>query len=282
MKKLLARLRYYSFAEGFSLIMALFLDSLYKRIPKQVFLVNNTYKHLVQNGAILRRERDEISIFFQNAKYRLRVNGSDFLVFNQIVFGGGMKRVIEIIRHLNIENPYIMDCGANIGLATVELKKEFPNAKIIAVEPEADNYKQLCKNISSNGFEDVEVVMMGVWYNLTYLTGKTDFRDGSEWSFALQESAESDLNSIQVDTPQNIAARFGWNVIDILKIDIEGSEFPLLRNISQWKEVFDTVKVISIEVHEEVGSIDEIISLLKNSNFKVEIYQELLIGVRNE
>src|SRR5436309_12099898 len=39
--------------------------------------------------------------------------------------------------------PIIIDCGANIGLASLWFAKVFPRAKIVAIEPEAGNFEVL-------------------------------------------------------------------------------------------------------------------------------------------
>ena len=50
------------------------------------------------------------------------------------------------------EIPYILDCGANIGLSVIYFKKLFPNAKIVAFEPDKKIFDYLKFNINSFGF----------------------------------------------------------------------------------------------------------------------------------
>ena len=51
---------------------------------------------------------------------------------------------------LNTEQPYILDCGANIGLSVIYFKKQWPNATVIAFEPDEKNFEYLNKNTEDN------------------------------------------------------------------------------------------------------------------------------------
>lgn len=55
----------------------------------------------------------------------------------------------------------ILDCGANIGLGTVYFKNQFPDAKIISVEPEESNFELLMKNTAH--YNDIFCIKGGVW-----------------------------------------------------------------------------------------------------------------------
>jgi FkbM family methyltransferase len=123
-------------------------------------------------------------------------------------------------------------------------------------------------------------VEKGIWHEKAALALTNNFRDRSDWSFALHESTEPSGVKVPVDTISAIVEDAGWQAVDVLKIDIEGSEFPLFRNLHKWRSVFESVKIISIEVHEELGPVKELSVLLNSEGFTTEIYQELLIGIR--
>jgi hypothetical protein len=117
----------YSIGEALFLLWALCLDFLYQRIPRNVFYRKNTFDNLLQQKADIRKDKGESVIIHDNMIFRLRRKGSDFMVFNQIVLGSGMSRVIELARTLDSKPLRIMDCGANIGLATMMFRKAFPD-----------------------------------------------------------------------------------------------------------------------------------------------------------
>lgn len=272
----------YSFGEFLFLVYAMIVDAIFNKIPKQTFTVKNTYDALIARNAEFVRREKEVLVSMDNLRFRLRLKGSDFRVFNQIVLGGGMARAIELLRSLNIDKPKVMDCGSNIGLCTLLLKEAFPGAEIIAVEPAQNNFEQLKKNVHENGFDDIRLVNGGVWYETSTLAIKSDFRDGSDWAVALEKSKNENLNTVGVNTPQQIAFDNNWQNIDYLKIDIEGSEFALFEHLQNWQGIFNTIKLISIEPHEEVGEVVQLVDILKLNGFSVQLYQELIIGIRNE
>src|SRR6478735_7707633 len=70
----------------------------------------------------------------------LRNGSSDVHVFSQVIY----DREYEL--KYRVKPTVIVDCGANIGLATIFFKNKFPDATIIAVEPESSNFKVLQKN----------------------------------------------------------------------------------------------------------------------------------------
>lgn len=282
MNLLIKFFRYLNFKEIAYLLMYIIAQRLNSLVPKNVISLNYVISKTLNLGGQIERRKNQIIIELEKFYYFLRVNSSDIQVFDQIVLGGGMSRIIELLRELKIQNPFILDCGANIGMTIIVLKKSFPDATIAAIEPEANNFKQLEKNVNENNIKDISLLQIGVWYKSAILEPKLNFRDKKDWSYALQESQSNRPGGIPVENPLIIANKLGWEKIDYIKIDIEGSEFPLLRNYKEWKSILDTIKLISIEVHEELGSVAEIEQVLHMNNFRTETFQELIIGVRNE
>jgi len=55
----------------------------------------------------------------------------------------------------------IVDAGANIGIATVYYATRYPNTKIIAIEPEPDNFDMLTRNCA--GLPNVALKRAALW-----------------------------------------------------------------------------------------------------------------------
>jgi len=76
-------------------------------------------------------------------KVAIRNNSSDIPLFTNIF----------ILEEYNVSNENqvstIIDCGANVGLASLYFLSKFPNATIIAVEPEIHNYLMLKRNLDN-------------------------------------------------------------------------------------------------------------------------------------
>jgi hypothetical protein len=67
---------------------------------------------------------------------------------------------------------FIVDCGGNIGLAAIYFKMRYPDAQIVTIEPETNNYELLLRNISP--FDGIEPIKAGVWSQTTKLIVKNN------------------------------------------------------------------------------------------------------------
>ncbi|HRH58872.1 MAG TPA: hypothetical protein PLS10_14575, partial [Chitinophagales bacterium] len=105
------------------------------------FGVSNAWR-LYNSGKV---KSGELTIEFKAVKYpvSLRYNTSDIDVFYQVYYHNYYSFNYDYYLK---EIKTIVDGGANIGLASTYFKGLFPNATIIAVEPESSNYQQLLKN----------------------------------------------------------------------------------------------------------------------------------------
>lgn len=149
-----------------------------------------------------------------------------------------------------IEVPFepkvIFDLGANIGLAAVYFKNRFPGAMIVSVEPESSNYSLLCRNVA--GLENVHCHHNGIWNSDTNLVIE-DIGLGN-WGFIVKESAQKTENSIDAITIESLMKRHGIKQIDLLKIDIEGSEKDVFeKNTQAW---LPYAKMIIVECHDRM------------------------------
>lgn len=77
----------------------------------------------------------------------------------------------------------IIDAGANIGIFSIIYTKIFPDAKIIAFEPEETNFQMLVKNTQK--FENIICEKAGIWCRDAYL--QVVPRDTGKWGFCVKE-----------------------------------------------------------------------------------------------
>src|SRR5437868_4978064 len=106
------------------------------------------------NHVKFKRESPVQFSFLKHPLY-LRNIKSDLRIFEQIF----------MYKEYNIEFPFrpevIIDLGANVGYASVLFANRFPQAKIIAVEPEDDNFIIAQKNVQS--YKNISVIKGAVW-----------------------------------------------------------------------------------------------------------------------
>ena len=199
----------------------------------------------------------------------LRSNTSDYNTFFQVITSKGYKLPVSI------EPTTIIDCGANIGLTTVYYKNLYPNSQIIAIEPEKSNYDLLTKN--TDKFDNVTCIQRGIWNKSCYLKIKNE--SAEKWAFQLEETDEkTDISALSIT---DIIKQYNLKKIDVLKIDIEGTEKQIFMN--GYEEWLPLVKVLMIELHDNCtsGCSMALFSALNGFNFSVDFQGETLIIIFN-
>ena len=205
----------------------------------------------------------------------LRLVGSDIMAFNQVIVNKEYSVLISCFRKCFKNDPLsIIDAGEHIGLTTMYFKALIPEARILALEPENENFERAKKSIETNSFLYVELLHSALWPSKRNLQVVSDFRDRMNWSFRVEENPNGEIIST---TSDEVIDYFEGNV-DLFKIDIEGGESRIFeeKNNMDW---IRKVKMIAVEIHEELVNSNEIESLLKVNGFRIFKEGELTIGV---
>lgn len=215
---------------------------------------------LLKTGLPMGRDKSR-QIEFQDWKLTYRFNRGD----------------VQSLREVLVEEVYacelpflprsILDLGANIGLASLWLARryrEVPDLQILAVEASEDNTRVAAVNFRDNAVPG-EVIHAAV--------GK----DNGEAFFAAQAASNvgrvvssSDETSVRVPVIgiADLIARFPSGKVDLVKIDIEGSEHELLTPHSDW---LDRVRAMMIEWHDDVAPSDGMKHVLMARGFRHEL-----------
>lgn len=147
--------------------------------------------------------------------------------------------------------PFVIDCGAHIGFSVLYTKLKFPGARIIAFEPDPKNFELLSKNIDSFNLKNVELKNEAVWI------------EDTELSFAGTGTMSSkiDVNSVSgtIITKAIRLKHLLNQKIDFLKLDIEGAEYEVLKDIA---EELPNVEHLFIEYHGAFSQNNELIEIL--------------------
>jgi FkbM family methyltransferase len=139
--------------------------------------------------------------------------------------------------------PTIVDAGAHIGLATLWFATKFPRARIFAVEPAAENFEILRRNVSP--YPNITPIDAAIWDRKTrvHLINASD----QPWAW---EASESDSGEVQTVTISDLLNRELNSVPLIVKVDIEGGETELFRSNLEWVE---QTPLIVFELHDYLG-----------------------------
>jgi FkbM family methyltransferase len=143
----------------------------------------------------------------------------------------------------------IIDAGANIGLASIYFASKYPDAKIIAIEPEQSNFELLKENVAP--YPHVVPIQAALW-NKNEEINLIDPGSG-KWGFMTEMKQPSKkipsktCHTVMGTTIDKIMQDYSLTKIDILKIDIEGAEKEVFSDTSSW---IGKVDAVIIELHE--------------------------------
>ena len=176
----------------------------------------------------------------------------------------------------------VIDCGANVGYSSAYFLSRHPSSRIIAVEPDPDNFAMLSRNLAPYGSR-VSLVHAGIWSHPTRLALAGDpYRDGKEWSKQVRLANQGDNSTIDGVDIETLLSSSGQDRISILKVDVEGAEAEIFSgNDLSW---LDKVDAIAIELHDDLvfGNATEIFfAAIEGRGFHVSRSGELTICRRD-
>ncbi len=200
------------------------------------------FKGTTLYGKLKLGNQQEISVPGIRYPISLRKNSSDYDTFYQAIVHNQYKFNYRITPQV------IIDGGANIGLASIALKNLYPQAKIIAIEPDAENFAQLNKNLQP--YSDIYTIQAGLW-NKNAILKVSDKYNVGKWGMITEEVEEETAETIQTITIGNIMDKYQLDYIDLLKLDIETAERELFS--SDYGGWLPKVKVIVIELHDFIS-----------------------------
>ncbi len=138
----------------------------------------------------------------------------------------------------------IIDGGANVGYATLALKERWPQASILAVEPDGGNFTMLKRNCSS--LDSVQFIQKGIWGISCRLHVRPESTKEA-WALQFEPVIGASEEGIPAESIPMLLAQIPGGHCDLLKLDIEGAETNVFQqNDLSW---IDHVSVILIETH---------------------------------
>jgi FkbM family methyltransferase len=149
----------------------------------------------------------------------------------------------------------ILDLGANIGMGTISLSCQFPEATFVCVEPDPRNLPILETNLQANAI-NARIIPKAAGPG----PGRLNLRFGDNPTCSALETSQmhqlTDRTEVEVTTIPALLDEAGWDSVDLVKIDIEGSEDELLSSNNGW---LSSVGAILLEIHpnttpEKIGS----------------------------
>jgi 23S rRNA U2552 (ribose-2'-O)-methylase RlmE/FtsJ len=139
------------------------------------------------------------------------------------------------------KNDIVLDLGATIGdFSVLASKKVGKKGKVIAIEPNIEDYKILKLNIKRNYCENVVPLNLGVG-------NKFGEEEITFWGKTFK---------CTINTLKNILNELNIQKIDFVKMDIEGFEIDVISNSI---DIIKEANVISLECHSNKEKMDTIL-----------------------
>ncbi|MEO5781827.1 MAG: FkbM family methyltransferase [Ginsengibacter sp.] len=215
------------------------------------------------------RPKSKVKMNDRPVKYALRFGNKKRIVFLR-TYCGDLDIFYEIFFEKAYAYPFsnhplfIMDIGANIGLASLYFLNRFPDCKIISLEPDPANVAVFKKNLSFEINEQKIFITEAALSNTDgYMFISKPFL---KYNPKILEDQNSDEEKIEVKviSMNSFLEKCSVDRIDIVKMDIEGSELQLFSSDTAWLTM---VREIIMEVHSLTAY--EVCNKALDNNFKI-------------
>lgn len=168
-----------------------------------------------------------------------------------------------------------LDIGANIGYyVLLERKIVGTEGRVIAVEPSALNFSYLKKNISQNGFNDIEAFKFAfassdgeIPFLIDARSNRCRVVDGNDCSL------EGAILKVPARSLDSFTAQYHFDKLDLLRMDVEGYETEIIRG--GWRTIEKFKPALLMEVHKSPIVLKDTINFLqslKSAGYNVEYY----------
>ena len=150
----------------------------------------------------------------------LRFQSSDQCVYQEVI----LDKDYEF--DLGFTPTVIVDVGANIGLCAVFFANRYPTAEIIAIEPEDSNFAILEKNVRC--YKQITPIHAALWTHEGSIHLSAPLEERGKWDkWGVITSENGSGEEVRALSLRSLIDQFKLPRIDLLKIDIEGSEMEI-------------------------------------------------------
>ncbi len=178
---------------------------------------------------------------------------------------------------LTVKDPVIMDIGGNTGLFTLRMKQLYPDSTVYTFEPFASNFNQLSATIDASKLKDVSAFPFGIG-------GKTRkerlyiHKNNIGGHSIMQSETNSDAyTEIELVSIQEIFKKLKITKCHLLKMDCEGAEYEIIKNID--RELAASIEKIVFEPTPTAYNVDELTEHLEKIGFDMVDRDGLCVAV---
>jgi FkbM family methyltransferase len=212
----------------------------------------------------------------------LRLRGGDSIRLQELT---DLKTFWQIflrqIYRVEASDHIIIDIGANIGLFTLYAARRAPAARIFAIEPFPANFDRLLESVLEHDLTERTTCLK---YAITGKAGMRLMHDGplpSQQRFLVAVGKSTSGIPVQGMPLGELIRQQALEKIDLLKMDVEGSEYEVLLSASPSE--LRTIQRIALEYHGDCAPYSkvQIFDHLHKAGFRVtwDIQDDLGYGV---
>lgn len=164
--------------------------------------------------------------------------------------------------------PYIIDCGSNIGIALLYFKLRYPEATVLAFEPDGLAFECLSENVRANGLKSVVLVNKAVSLRDGRIPFYTDVSKPGSLVMSTV-SGRAAYNKSQDVEAVRLSSYIDRDV-DFLKLDVEGAELDVMEDLRESGKLRFISQMV-IEYHHHITAdhdgLSILLSLLEEEQF---------------
>jgi FkbM family methyltransferase len=148
----------------------------------------------------------------------------------------------------------VVDIGANVGYITLLLSRIVgPTGKVTAIEAHPDTFAALSRNVALNDMKNVLALNMAATNGPCLVDIVTGEKNNSG-SNSIRASSGDGTVSVKGDALSNLP-QVDRDKVAFIKIDIEGSEGPVLSDLLENMDLYRGLRFIAAEVSPESAEL---------------------------
>lgn len=197
---------------------------------------------------------------------------SPFCLYNEVLWSRPLQAwfsaedevALETMLHLPSYEPVtwvapkpgdvFLDIGAYTGWYTIQSARAVSSSgRVIALEPDEVNRRQLERNLSLNDIQNCTVAPLAAWSK----SGRTGWAPGEVSVWHRIDKVRGSTN-IAATTVDDLVHTLSLSRVDWMKLDVEGAEVEALRGAEDTLRRFHPT--LFIEVHETLESLQDLLA----------------------
>jgi len=167
----------------------------------------------------------------------------------------------------DVDDPLMIDAGANIGMGSLRFLQRFPRGRLIAFEPDPRIFSILETNLREFDAGNVTLNNAALWTDSDGVWFRGDEADAGRIG--------GDRHEETVFVRTEKLSTYLHQPVDFLKLDVEGAELPILL---ESKGFLSSVRNLFVEYHSFIDqrqALDNVLSLLTEAGFRYNVESAL-------